>query len=437
MSSTPTISNQLELQGTGDNAGTWGTVLDRALSVLDEALDGITTVPVGPDVTLTSTNYVSNQSRKRILKCTGTGGNVTIPGVPKWYFVDNACTGLVTIKTAARAGVSVQPGTRTAIYCDGANCAALSSLWPLIDGTAAAPGLYFSNDVSTGLYRLTAGTVGVSCGGSSVFKISATGLATSLSTNGPLSSTVTNANAGTAAEAFFSASNGTGTLKVGYRGTAQTTYGALTAGSAYLYANAAPLVLMADSTGTIVFAAGGNAETARATSLGGVPTLRLGLSSYNYSATAAALSIGYLGVGSQYGITLRPQTDTTVAIDIKNASGTTIGSISQTAFATAFNTSSDYRLKDQIADLTGSGEFIDALQPRSFVWRDGPADAGFIAHEVAEVSPASVTGAKDAVDAAGNPIYQAMQAGSPEIIAMMVAELQALRRRVAALEARP
>jgi hypothetical protein len=61
---------------------------------------------------------------------------------------------------------------------------------------------------------------------------------------------------------------------------------------------------------------------------------------------------------------------------------------------------------------------------------------GFIAHEVQEVSPGSVVGEKDAVDAEGNPVYQAMEYGSAEFIANIIAELQSLRARVAQLEAK-
>lgn len=111
------------------------------------------------------------------------------------------------------------------------------------------------------------------------------------------------------------------------------------------------------------------------------------------------------------------------------------GSISSSGSTTTFATSSDYRLKHSIADLTGSGAFIDALQPREWVWADGGGrGAGFVAHEFAAVSPGSVVGAKDAVDAQGRPVYQALQAGSSEVIANLVAEVQALRQRVAALE---
>lgn len=117
-------------------------------------------------------------------------------------------------------------------------------------------------------------------------------------------------------------------------------------------------------------------------------------------------------------------------------SGSNVGSISVTSTATSYNTSSDYRLKDEIAPIEDSGAFIDALKPRQGIWKaDGSLFVGFIAHEFAEVSPSSVTGEKDAEDENGNPIYQSMQASSPEVMAHIIAELQSLRARVAQLEA--
>ena len=115
--------------------------------------------------------------------------------------------------------------------------------------------------------------------------------------------------------------------------------------------------------------------------------------------------------------------------------GTQRGSITSNGTVTTYNTTSDYRLKNNQAPLTGSGAFIDALQPKTWNWaQDGSKGVGFIAHEFAEVSPSSVTGAKDAIDAEGNPVHQAMQASSAEVIANLVAELQSLRQRVAQLE---
>lgn len=111
--------------------------------------------------------------------------------------------------------------------------------------------------------------------------------------------------------------------------------------------------------------------------------------------------------------------------------GTAVGSITITASATAFNTSSDYRLKNIDGPLTGSGDFIDALQPKVGTWKvDGSKFVGFLAHEVQEISPSSVVGEKDGEQ------MQAMEYGSAEFIANIIAELQSLRKRVAQLESK-
>ena len=116
-------------------------------------------------------------------------------------------------------------------------------------------------------------------------------------------------------------------------------------------------------------------------------------------------------------------------------SNTTVGTIGVTTVLTTYNTTSDYRLKNVIGAVTGYGDRLDALEPIEYEWKsNGSRTRGFLAHKFQEVYANSVTGAKDAVDAEGNPVYQAMQAGSSEIIADLVAEIQSLRARVAALE---
>ena len=78
--------------------------------------------------------------------------------------------------------------------------------------------------------------------------------------------------------------------------------------------------------------------------------------------------------------------------------GTTVGSISVTASSTSYNTSSDYRLKEDDVPMTGATERVKALRPVNFAWKvDGARVDGFFAHELAEVVPEATTGAKDAM----------------------------------------
>jgi hypothetical protein len=113
-----------------------------------------------------------------------------------------------------------------------------------------------------------------------------------------------------------------------------------------------------------------------------------------------------------------------------------IGSIGQSGTtAVLYNVTSDYRLKTVVGPVANAGQRIDALQPVEYTWNsDGSRTRGFLAHQFQEVYAGSVSGTKDAVDAEGKPVYQSMQASTSEVIADLVAELQSLRARVAALE---
>ncbi len=76
-------------------------------------------------------------------------------------------------------------------------------------------------------------------------------------------------------------------------------------------------------------------------------------------------------------------------------SGSVVGSISYNGSATAYNTSSDARLKDVTGEARGL-EVINELNPVSYNWKaDGKADEGLIAQEVQEIVPNAVTGSEE------------------------------------------
>ncbi len=111
--------------------------------------------------------------------------------------------------------------------------------------------------------------------------------------------------------------------------------------------------------------------------------------------------------------------------------GVGIGSITQNGTtAVAFNTSSDYRLKDIDGPIANSGAYIDALKPVQGSWKaDGSRFIGLLAHEVQEVSETPIaTGEKDGEE------MQGMDYSAPELIANLIAELQSVRARLAELE---
>ena len=117
-----------------------------------------------------------------------------------------------------------------------------------------------------------------------------------------------------------------------------------------------------------------------------------------------------------------------------NSSGSTVGSIVVSASATAYNTSSDYRLKENVVAMSGATERLKQLNPSRFNFIEVPDTTvdGFLAHEVADVVPEAISGTKDAVDADGNPEYQGID--QSKLVPLLVATIQELEARLTALE---
>jgi hypothetical protein len=111
-----------------------------------------------------------------------------------------------------------------------------------------------------------------------------------------------------------------------------------------------------------------------------------------------------------------------------------VGSVSVNASSVAYNTSSDYRLKDNIAPMTGALAKVAALKPVTYKWKvDGSDGEGFIAHELQAICPDAVTGQKDAVDAEGKPVYQGIDTSF--LVATLTAAIQELKAEFDAYKA--
>ena len=119
------------------------------------------------------------------------------------------------------------------------------------------------------------------------------------------------------------------------------------------------------------------------------------------------------------------------------SSGTQIGSIGKSGTtSTTYNTSSDYRLKENESSITDGITRLKILKPYRFNWK---ADAstrvdGFFAHEVTPAVPEAITGTKDEVDENNKPIYQ--QIDQSKLVPLLVAALQEAIGRIEALEAK-
>ena len=84
-------------------------------------------------------------------------------------------------------------------------------------------------------------------------------------------------------------------------------------------------------------------------------------------------------------------------MEFRNPNGS-VGSIATNGSATAYNTSSDYRLKEDWTPMSGASERVQSLKPVNFAWKvDASRVDGFLAHELQEVVPEAVTGTKDAM----------------------------------------
>jgi len=159
-----------------------------------------------------------------------------------------------------------------------------------------------------------------------------------------------------------------------------------------------------------------------------------GASAPDNSATAGDAGIrmspsGFIGLGANAapsGYFNRINTDGDIVEFRKD--GSKVGSISVTASATTYNTSSDQRLKENIVDAPSASDDIDAIQVRSFDWKaDGSHQKyGMVAQELVTVAPEAVSQPEDPEEMMG--------VDYSKLVPMLIKEVQQLRARVAQLE---
>lgn len=157
---------KIELIGTGDQSGTWGTTTNTNLgTALEEAITGSADVTFASGtVTLTLTDTNASQTARNLrLNLTGTSGgaqNLIVPAIEKLYLVNNGCADTITIKNSTGTGVAVPAGKTMFVFNTGSNVVdAISYVTALAAATATLTSATISGGTISGITQLdVAGT---------------------------------------------------------------------------------------------------------------------------------------------------------------------------------------------------------------------------------------------------------------------------------------
>jgi len=147
MASTYSSNLKIELMGTGENSGTWGTITNTNLgTAFEQAVIGLGNPDYTSDanltITLTNTN-ASQAARCLVLNVTSAFGSLTatreliVPTIQKQYIVQNNTTGgqSITVKTSAGTGITVPTGRKAHLYVDGTNVVQMFDFVDINGGT--------------------------------------------------------------------------------------------------------------------------------------------------------------------------------------------------------------------------------------------------------------------------------------------------------------
>jgi len=126
MASTYTANTGIEKIGSGEQAGAWGTTTNTNFDIIDDALNGVITITISGNTTLTSSDGTLSNGHHKVLLLGGTPSsafNLTIDpnDQQKWYFINNSTGQVATVKQGGGSGttVTINNGTSAIVYADG------------------------------------------------------------------------------------------------------------------------------------------------------------------------------------------------------------------------------------------------------------------------------------------------------------------------------
>ena len=411
MASTYSTRLRLELMGSGDQSGTWGTTTNTNLGTLIEAaIAGRAAVSMtDADYTLTVANGTTDEARNMILNISGAltaTRNVICPAVSKMYVVKNATTGSqsIVLKTSAGTGVTIGNGLTALVFCDGTN---------VVEGINRVGDLTVAGTTT----QFTATAARIQGDFSNATVASKTFFQDKTTNNGTAVGAIPNGTNTTANLSVFNNSNPTNASYVGLQ---------VTSTVAQLFSTRTG----SGTTQPIAFNVGDAGEERARFDTGG----RFMVGTTNTAASAANSWVTIQNQINYYGLGINAVNQSgTYYLVTFGAAGTQTGNINSNGTTTIYATVSDYRLKENVQPMTGALAKVQALNPVTYTWkRTQTSGQGFIAHELQAVIPDAVTGVKDDVDDEGNPRHQGMDAS--HVVATLVAAVKELTARVAALE---
>ena len=298
---TYTTNLVIELIGTGELAGTWGTTTNQNFQyVFEEAIVGRAGVAFSDaNVTLTTTQATTDQTFRNVyLNCTGTNTaqrSLIVPTINKNYIVENNTTGgfAILVTTSGGTGLVVPNGYKAALYVDGTNVVtAFNYLASLTVAGSLTTGSYVANGSITSSAYIGAYSYGtlsyLDTNNFATFQTSANSYAQLI---------LQNTNAGTAASADVIVSNNQGTASNYYGDFGINSSGFSGSGNfqapnnVYLYSIGSDLAIGTQSSNAIHFIIGG-AAASDALILDSNKNLGLGITPPSNSQSNGGLYIG-------------------------------------------------------------------------------------------------------------------------------------------------